>query len=922
MAEYLSPGVYIEEIQGPQPIQAVGTSTGAFVGLAQSGPVNSAQLITNYSQFATTFGNFLPAGFLAYAVQNFFNEGGTRCYVVRAFKNTQLPSPTVPYPDVARANVTTTGVPSDPVAIVVQANSPGTWGNALSVRVLLDTFDAKNTPTATVNAAGKGTGYKATDVLTLSGTGATINVDSVSVGATITVNTVSTTGPQAGAVETFTLTTAGTGYPATNLAVTGGTGTGATFNYSYTPTVTIDAAGTGYKPGDVLTLVQTGASGGTITVSTISAAGAVLTFSLTTGGTGYTTGTGLPVTGGAGSGATFNYSFPTVTLVNGGSGYKPTDVLTLQSGAVFQFHLTNPGNGYPAANGLAVTGGAGTGATFNYVYTVTLNAGGSGYQVGDVLNLVQTGGSGGTITVNTVSTGSPTGAVLTFTLTAAGNGYTTGTGLTVTGGAGTGAMFNYNTPAVTLNATGTGYQVGNSLALVGPSDRTITVNSVSAAGAIVTSTLTNPGVGYLTATAVAASGGSGTGATFDFTVNPNQEFLIQVWQTPQGSTLATLVETYAHVSMIEADANGIPNPNHIEQRINGISKYIFVMHASTEPGSNPPPAPQTVSLTGGTDGLPPGPSSVTAAMHAADFIGTPTTPATSLHAFDTVDDINIVAIPDLMLSGFGVPATDGRNATLQAITYCELRKDCFYVADCPSGLTPQSVLDYKQGTGSTFSGNAFNSKYAALYYPWISILDPLTGGTKLAPPSGAMAGRYSATDVARGVFKAPAGTIDGFINSAMNIERVTSQGEQDTLNPEGVNVIRKFAATGIVIWGARTVSADSEWTYVPVRRLVISIEQSILRGTQGIVFEPNDPTLWARIRRDVGAFLRLEWLSGALFGDKAEQAFFVKCDGETNPPESIALGRVVTLIGIAPVKPAEFVIFRIQLTAAGGSVSE
>src|SRR6516225_6038516 len=109
MPEYLSPGVYIEEIQGPQPIQAVGTSTGAFVGLAQSGPVNSAQLITNYSQFATTFGNFLPAGFLAYAVQNFFNEGGTRCYVVRAFKNTQLPSPTVPYPDVARANVTTTG---------------------------------------------------------------------------------------------------------------------------------------------------------------------------------------------------------------------------------------------------------------------------------------------------------------------------------------------------------------------------------------------------------------------------------------------------------------------------------------------------------------------------------------------------------------------------------------------------------------------------------------------------------------------------------------------------------------------------------------------------------------------------------------------------------------------------------------------
>jgi len=769
MAEYLSPGVYIEEIQGPQPIQAVGTSTGAFVGIAQSGPVNSARLISNYTQFANTFGGFLPNGFLAYAVQNFFNEGGTRCYVVRAFKNTQQPSAAVPYPDVATANVTTTGASSDPVAIVVQAISPGTWGDALSVRVLPDTFDPKNTPTAVLNAPGSG--YKVGDALTLSGGS----------GGAITVNTVSSSG----AVLTFTLTSAGSGYPAATLAVAGGAGSGATFTYS-PAVITLNTAGTGYKANDVLTLVQTGGTGGTVTVTSVSA----------------------------------------------------------------------------------------------------------------------------------------TGAVLSFTLSASGTGYTTGRGLTATGGAGSGATFNYSPLSVSLNAPGTGYKANDALTLAGPPDRTITVNSVSGAGGVVTSTLVNPGVGYLTATGVAASGGSGSGATFDYTVNPNQEFQVQVWQTPQGSTLPVLVETYTHVSMVESDANGIPSSNHIEQRINGISKYIFVMHAPTEPSTNPPPALQTVSLSGGTDGLPPGPSSVTAAMHAAELIGavsTATTAATGLHAFDTVDNINIVAIPDLALSAF--PAGDGRNATLQAINYCELRKDCFYIADPPNGQTPQSVLDYKRGQ-NTFSGNAFNSKYAAIYYPWIYIADPLTGGTKLAPPSGAMAGRYSATDVARGVFKAPAGTVDGYINSALNIERITSQGEQDTLNPEGVNVIRKFADAGIVIWGARTVSADPEWTYVPVRRLVISIEQSILLGTQGVVFEPNDPSLWKRIIRDVGAFLRLEWLSGALFGDKAEQAYFVKCDAETNPPESIALGRVVTKIGIAPVKPAEFVIFQIQLTAAGGSVSE
>jgi phage tail sheath protein FI len=272
-----------------------------------------------------------------------------------------------------------------------------------------------------------------------------------------------------------------------------------------------------------------------------------------------------------------------------------------------------------------------------------------------------------------------------------------------------------------------------------------------------------------------------------------------------------------------------------------------------------------------------------------------------------------------MLPAFS--AIDGRNATLEAITYCQLRKDCFYVADSPSGMTPQQVLDYKQGQNS-FSGNAFNSEYAAIYYPWIQIADPLTGGLKLAPPSGAMVGRYSATDVARGVFKAPAGIIDGYVNSALGIERITSQGEQDTLNPQGINVIRKFADAGIVIWGARTVSADPEWTYVPVRRLVIEIEQSILLGTQGVVFEPNDQSLWKRIIRDVGAFLQTQWLGGALFGDTAAQAYFVKCDSETNPPELIALGRVTTIIGIAPVKPAEFVIFQIQLMSGGGTVSE
>jgi phage tail sheath protein FI len=230
-------------------------------------------------------------------------------------------------------------------------------------------------------------------------------------------------------------------------------------------------------------------------------------------------------------------------------------------------------------------------------------------------------------------------------------------------------------------------------------------------------------------------------------------------------------------------------------------------------------------------------------------------------------------------------------------------------------------LDYKRGVG-TIDGNAFNSKFGAIYYPWISVTDPVTGKPMLCPPSGAVAGSYAEADGRVGVHKAPAGTEDGYLNSAIGVERVITKGEQDTLNPQGVNVIRKFADAGIVIWGARTVSSDPEWKYVNVRRLFNFIEQSILKGTQGLVFEPNDPSLWKRITRDVSAFLKVQWMEGKIIGNKPEQAFFVHCNEQTNTPETMDLGQVITLIGICPSKPAEFVIFRIKQTRFGGDVSD
>jgi phage tail sheath protein FI len=208
--------------------------------------------------------------------------------------------------------------------------------------------------------------------------------------------------------------------------------------------------------------------------------------------------------------------------------------------------------------------------------------------------------------------------------------------------------------------------------------------------------------------------------------------------------------------------------------------------------------------------------------------------------------------------------------------------------------------------------------FGAYYFPWIVVQDPISGDQVTAPPSGHLAGVYARGDGTRGVHKAPGNEpIRGVIDLTYSVTR----GEQELLNPAGVNCIRYFSDSGIRVWGARTLApAASEWRYINVRRLFNMAEESIGRGTRWVVFEPNDYTLWKSVRRDVSAFLTRLWRAGALFGRTPEEAFFVKCDEETNPPEVIDAGQLVTVIGMAPVKPAEFVIFRIGQHAAGTQV--
>jgi hypothetical protein len=270
---------------------------------------------------------------------------------------------------------------------------------------------------------------------------------------------------------------------------------------------------------------------------------------------------------------------------------------------------------------------------------------------------------------------------------------------------------------------------------------------------------------------------------------------------------------------------------------------------------------------------------------------------TGLKCFDEIDEIAIVAAP-----GQISPAV--QDALL---SHCETRKDRFAVLDSPETITG----------GVDKLPKPRDSKYGAYYFPWIQVYDPDKGNI-FVPPSGHIAGVYSRTDSERGVHKAPANEI---VRGALGLKYNVSKGEQDLLNPKGINAIR-FMSGGIRIWGARTLSSDPSWRYINVRRLFIMVESSIERATQWVVFEPNDHRLWKRVQRTIASFLTLLWRNGALMGTSPEQAFYVKCDEETNPPEVVDAGQLVVEIGLAPSKPAEFVIFRIGQMASGGGVEE
>jgi phage tail sheath protein FI len=304
-----------------------------------------------------------------------------------------------------------------------------------------------------------------------------------------------------------------------------------------------------------------------------------------------------------------------------------------------------------------------------------------------------------------------------------------------------------------------------------------------------------------------------------------------------------------------------------------------------------------LQLKGGNDGARPSESDY------EGHVNDQTNDKSGLAAFEDLEDISIVAAPG---ATYGYTSNqDAANAVIGAlIGHAQRMRYRIAVLDSGDAQSIAEVRDLRA---------KLDSSYAALYYPWVRVLDPVTNTELNLPPSGFVAGIYARNDVNRAVYKAPANEV---VNLAIGFEKLLNKAQQEVLNPEGINCFRFFEGRGYRLWGARTISSDPEWKYVNLRRYFAYLEHSIDKGTQWAVFEPNGELLWANVRRTISDFLLNEWQMGALLGDKPEKSFFVRCDRSTMTQNDLDNGRLVCLIGVAPLRPAEFVIFRIgQWTA-------
>ena len=377
--------------------------------------------------------------------------------------------------------------------------------------------------------------------------------------------------------------------------------------------------------------------------------------------------------------------------------------------------------------------------------------------------------------------------------------------------------------------------------------------------------------------------------------------------TPADDTFSLKVSAPGQPDEIYDNVSTKRGKNNVVTMVKEQSKLIQIEEIGTASALERVPARGKVSLAGAESSKP-------MRLTPDDYVGD-SADRTGFGGLEAIDQVTMLAVPDLMaVYQKGIIDLEGVQAVQAAmIGHCELMGDRVAILDAPPGLTAQQVGEWR------VDKTGYDSKYATLYWPWLKVFDPISGQGMNVPPSGHIAGIWARNDDTRGVHKAPANEV---IRGALALELQITKGEHDQLNPSGINCIRSFPGRGIRVWGARTLSSDPAWRYLNVRRLFNFVEESILEGTQWVVFEPNDLDLWQRVKRTLNSFLLRVWRDGALFGATPQEAFYVKCDSETNPPEVVDAGQLVVEVGIAPVKPAEFVVFRIAQFSGGAALSE
>ncbi len=373
--------------------------------------------------------------------------------------------------------------------------------------------------------------------------------------------------------------------------------------------------------------------------------------------------------------------------------------------------------------------------------------------------------------------------------------------------------------------------------------------------------------------------------------------------------------TRAQALTVPVALEDLPAPATADDVPRTVAEAIFgATILATAPTPTTPASARRVSvqLGEGTDGKAP---------DVTEYTGDPLTfvdyqnnalalPYNGLAALEPLEEVAILAAPGASTGWNPDPATGapiGQAIAASLVTHCETMRYRVAALDGPHGMLPGDILDYR---------NLRSSTHAALYYPWVTVAHPVDGHRIDVPPGALMAGVWARTDATRGVIKAPANEP---VRSALGLETTLTKAQQGLLNPQGVNCLRYFPGSGFLVWGARTISDDPEWKYLNVRRYFNYLERSVDEGTRWVVFEPNGPALWDAVRRTVEGFLLTEWKGGSLAGRKPEEGFFVRCDESTMTFDDLDQGRLICLVGVAALRPAEFVIFRFsQWTATTG----